>query len=66
MLVLSRKIGESILIGSDIRVEVVRQKGDSVVLGISAPDSYLVLREELATSPEGRSSDRKAARKPKE
>lgn len=46
MLVLSRKAGQSVLIGDDIRVEVI-WVGNQVKLGIVAPDDVKVLRGEL-------------------
>lgn len=48
MLVLARKAGEKILIGSDIEVEVLEVRGDAVKLGISAPREVPVWRGELA------------------
>jgi carbon storage regulator len=47
MLVLSRKVGERILIGDDIRVTIVRIGGGGVRVGIEAPASLNVVREEL-------------------
>ena len=47
MLVLSRKQSERIRLGNDIVVTVVRVAGDKVRLGIEAPPSMLVLRDEL-------------------
>ncbi len=47
MLVLSRKIGESFVIGDDITVTVVRIAGGAVRLGIEAPANYIVVRREL-------------------
>jgi carbon storage regulator len=49
MLVLSRKVGERVLIGDSIWVTVVRLDGDRVRLGIEAPRHVAVLRQELAT-----------------
>lgn len=48
MLVLSRKVGERILIGDQIAVTVVRIQGNVVRLGIEAPSDLVVVREELA------------------
>jgi carbon storage regulator len=50
MLVLSRKIGESILIGESIRVTVVQANNGHIRLGIDAPPEVIVLREELTKS----------------
>lgn len=47
MLVLSRKENEKIRIGNDIVITVVRLNGDKVRLGIEAPPSALILRDEL-------------------
>lgn len=47
MLVLSRKISESIVIGKDIIVTVVRISGGRVKLGINAPRSVPVNRAEV-------------------
>jgi carbon storage regulator len=47
MLVLSRKMGETIVINDEIEVTVVAVKGDKVRLGIKAPDSVRVDREEV-------------------
>ena len=47
MLVLTRKLSETILIGEDVRVTVVRLEGGQVRLGIDAPRSIAVLRAEL-------------------
>ncbi len=48
MLVLSRKIGESIQIAGGIRVTVTEVRGGRVRLSIEAPDSIRVLRKEIA------------------
>lgn len=47
MLVLSRKVGEQILIGGDIVVTVNRIDGNRVSLGIQAPSDVRIIREEL-------------------
>ena len=48
MLVLSRKVGESILISESIRVTVVQSTTNGRIrLGIEAPPEVIVLREEL-------------------
>lgn len=47
MLVLSRKIGETLVIDGDVKVTVVRISGNRVALGIEAPDDVRVLRGEL-------------------
>jgi carbon storage regulator len=47
MLVLTRKIDESIIIGDDIRITVVEVRHDQVKLGITAPRDIPVHREEV-------------------
>jgi carbon storage regulator len=47
MLVLSRKIGESIVIGRDVVVTVRETRGGRIRLSIEAPQDVLVLRKEL-------------------
>jgi carbon storage regulator len=55
MLVLSRKPGERILIGNDVKVTVIRIGPNSVRLGIDAPGNLNIVREELCLDPEKRS-----------
>ncbi|HEX3656737.1 MAG TPA: carbon storage regulator CsrA [Pirellulales bacterium] len=47
MLVLSRKRGESIIIGSDIEVTIVEIRGDKVKLGLVGPSDVPIHREEV-------------------
>jgi carbon storage regulator len=47
MLVLTRRAGESIVIGDDVRVVVLDVRGDTVRLGIDAPRSVQVHRAEV-------------------
>jgi len=47
MLVLSRKSNENIVIGDDIIIKVVRLEGDVVKIGIQAPASVSVHRQEV-------------------
>jgi carbon storage regulator len=47
MLVLSRKIGERIMIGDHIVVTVVKLDGSQVRLGIEAPQDIAIFREEI-------------------
>ena len=47
MLVLSRKVGERILIGDEITITVVRIAQGGVRIGIEAPQELPVVREEL-------------------
>ncbi|MGN0152163.1 MAG: carbon storage regulator CsrA [Wujia sp.] len=47
MLALSRKQGESIIIGNNIEITVLEVKGEQIKLGISAPKNIPVYRKEL-------------------
>ncbi len=47
MLILSRKVGETIEIGDDVKVIVTGIRGNQVQLGIKAPDIVPILRGEL-------------------
>ena len=47
MLVLSRKVGEEILIGNDIRIMLCDIRGASVRIGVTAPESLVILRGEV-------------------
>jgi carbon storage regulator len=51
MLVLTRKLNESIIIDDGIRITVVGIRGQHVRLGIEAPDSVAIFREELCRRP---------------
>ncbi len=48
MLILSRRLGDAILIDGGIRVEIVSVDGTNVRLGIEAPSSVGIVREEIA------------------
>lgn len=47
MLILTRRIGESIRIGDDVVVTIFEVRGDSVRIGIDAPKSVQVHRQEV-------------------
>ena len=47
MLALSRKEGESIMVGSDIEITVLEVKGEQIKIGISAPKEVPVYRKEV-------------------
>ena len=57
MLVLSRKVGERILIGDNISVTVVRITGSGVRIGVEAPPEMVVVRQELKDEMEQREAD---------
>ena len=47
MLVLTRRVGESLVIGDDVVVRVLEVKGDLVRIGVEAPREIKVHREEV-------------------
>jgi len=51
MLILTRKKNETMVIGHDIRVEVLGIKGAQVKIGIHAPEDVRILRDELMERP---------------
>ncbi|MEK3883895.1 carbon storage regulator CsrA [Paenibacillus sp. PL2-23] len=57
MLVLSRKKGQSIIIGNDIEITILEAIGDTVKIGIEAPSEVGVLRKELYLSIEATNID---------
>ncbi|HOX12781.1 MAG TPA: carbon storage regulator CsrA [Spirochaetia bacterium] len=50
MLILSRRLGERIVIGEDVVISVVEVRGDQVKLGIDAPRNVKVYRQEVFDS----------------
>lgn len=53
MLVLSRKVGETIIIGDAVQLTVVSIRNNQVRLGVTAPLNIRVLREELTCNNDG-------------
>jgi carbon storage regulator len=47
MLIITRRPGEKIMVGDDIVIEVIEVSGSSVRIGIAAPKSIPVYREEI-------------------
>jgi carbon storage regulator len=47
VLILTRRIGETVMIGDDVTVTVLRVKGNQVRLGVNAPKTVSVQREEI-------------------
>ena len=69
MLILTRKVGESIMIGTDVAVKVLGVRSGQVKLGIDAPRELPVHREEIyerikAESPDEVDDSRCEARRP--
>ncbi len=61
MLVLTRKMNESIVIDGDISIKVVSVRGNQVRLGITAPLSHSIYRSELRDRADGNRGARTAA-----
>ncbi len=47
MLILTRRIGEKLMIGDDIAVSILGVKGNQVRIGVQAPDDVAIHREEI-------------------
>lgn len=47
MLILTRRVGESIIVGDDIEIKLTEIKGGQARIGIKAPDSVNIRRAEL-------------------
>lgn len=47
MLILTRRVGETVMIGNDVTVTVLGVKGNQVRVGINAPKAVAVHREEI-------------------
>lgn len=47
MLVLSRKVSQSVRVGNDVRITIVRIDRNTVRVGIEAPDGMKIYREEI-------------------
>lgn len=47
MLILTRRVGESVMIGDDVTITVLGVKGNQVRLGVNAPKDVAVHREEI-------------------
>ena len=47
MLILTRKIGESLIIGDDVEITVLSVRGNQVKLGVNAPKEIAVHRQEI-------------------
>lgn len=47
MLILTRRIGETVMIGNDITVTILGVKGNQVRVGVNAPKEVAVHREEI-------------------
>ncbi len=65
MLVLTRKRGERIMIGDDVVITILEVTGDQVRVGVEAPRSVPVMREELQSEIEAANRGARINAKPK-
>lgn len=63
MLILSRRPGESIMVGTEVIITMVRLRGGYGMVGITAPRDIVVRREELLMLPEREEVWRRAMNK---
>ena len=61
MLVLTRRVGESLVIGNEVTVTVLEVRGDQVRIGVDAPRSIQVHREEVHRELEAENASATAA-----
>jgi carbon storage regulator len=47
VLILTRRVGENVIVGDDITISVIEVRGDAVRIGIQAPQAVSVHREEV-------------------
>ena len=57
MLILTRRVGESLMIGDDVTITVLGVKGNQVRIGVKAPKEVAVHREEILTRIEEASAE---------
>ena len=60
MLVLRRKVGESIVLAGEINISVLAVEGERVKIGISAPPDVTIVREELLHAANSENTERNA------
>lgn len=63
MLVLSRKVNETIIIGEDIRITLTMIRGQHARIAIEAPEDIPIVRGELLTNPDSVAASRRPIRR---
>ncbi|MBO0778834.1 MAG: carbon storage regulator [Ktedonobacteraceae bacterium] len=66
MLVLRRKVGESIVLAGVINISVLAVEGERVKIGISAPPDVTIVREELLRVAETKQADQNTPVQPRQ
>jgi carbon storage regulator len=61
MLILTRRDGESVLIGDEVTITVLRVKGNQVRLGVNAPKNVTVQRAEISERVRAEAADSASA-----
>ena len=65
MLILTRRVGESLMIGDDVTITVLGVKGNQVRIGVKAPKEVAVHREEILNRIEGASAEKEPLSAPR-
>lgn len=64
MLILTRRVGESLIIGDDVTITVLGVKGNQVRIGVKAPRDVAVHREEIVDRINDEEQSTKSVHKP--
>jgi len=65
MLILTRRVGESLMIGDDVTITVLGVKGNQVRVGVKAPKEVAVHREEILNRIEEASTEKEPLSEPR-
>ena len=65
MLILTRRVGESLMIGDDVTITVLGVKGNQVRIGVKAPKEVAVHREEILNRIEEASAEKESLSEPR-